>query len=57
VLGDGVAEKHLESVVPACPSWAGWMAGNDEYAQERAVLDDLKFSDLWVAVTSAKCRG
>jgi hypothetical protein len=46
LLGDGVAETRLESVVAACRRWAGWMPGNDEYAQERAFLDDLEFADL-----------
>jgi hypothetical protein len=49
LLRDGAAETPLESVVAGSPRWAGWMAGNDDYAQQRAVLDDLKLADLGVA--------
>ena len=42
---------------PPAAGWAGWMPGNHEYAQQRALLDDLEFTDLRVAGEQREVQG
>jgi hypothetical protein len=52
-----MAETRLEPVVAACYRRAGWMPGNHEYVQQRALLDDLEFTDLRVAGEQCEMEG
>ena len=51
--GDGLAEPGLQRVVVVCRPWAG----DDEDAQDRAVLDDLELADLGVAGEQGEVQG
>jgi len=56
LVGDGVVETRLEFVVGGCGGWVG-CAGDDEDAQDRAVLDHLEFADLGVAAEQREVEG
>jgi hypothetical protein len=53
LLGDGLAEAGLQSVVAGCRG----VVGDDQDAQDRAVLDDLELANLGVAGEQGELQG